>query len=299
MIDDKELQALVQLLDDTDNEVLNMVEQKIVSLGLEVLPKLEFFSTDDDTNDLQRRKLEEIIKNMQHTGLAEGLKTWAGKKNPDLLEGLWLLNTIKYPDVKKIDLEEQIEALRLDAWLEFHYDLTSLEKVRIINYILYQLHGFIGEEKDYHKPELSFLSHVLEFKTGNPVSLAVLYMLIAQRLSIPIYGVNLPQHFVLAYVDDDDMNVSSVGFKKNEPVPPEGRNILFYVNPFNKGAVFNKQNIEQFISELKIDVQETFFLPCSNVEIIKRILRNLSNAYSKNGNSKKADQMDILLGIIS
>jgi hypothetical protein len=83
-----------------------------------------------------------------------------------------------------------------------NFDLNPTEKVKILNYILYQVHGFKGNVDSYHDPSNSFLNQVLETKKGNPILLAVLYILIAQRLNIPIYGVNLPQHFVLAYLEE-------------------------------------------------------------------------------------------------
>src|SRR6478736_249860 len=96
-------------------------------------------------------------------------------------------------------INKKFDRIRLDIWLELRYDYSAYEKIKIINHVLYNVHGFKGNTDQYHDPSNSFINNVLESKRGNPIMLAVVYMLIAQRLNMPIYGVNLPQHFVLGY----------------------------------------------------------------------------------------------------
>ena len=77
-----------------------------------------------------------------------------------------------------------------------------MEKVRVLNHIIFDVHGFSGNTANFHAPQNSYINNVLESKKGNPLSLSVLYAVIAQRLDVNIYGVNLPEHFILAYVED-------------------------------------------------------------------------------------------------
>jgi regulator of sirC expression with transglutaminase-like and TPR domain len=102
----------------------------------------------------------------------------------------------------KKNLRKQVQQIKHDVWLEINDELTAMEKVKIINHILFDVHQFSGNIANYHAPQNSFINSVLETKKGNPVSLGILYMIIAQELQIPIYGVNLPEHFIVAYVDE-------------------------------------------------------------------------------------------------
>jgi regulator of sirC expression with transglutaminase-like and TPR domain len=114
--------------------------------------------------------------------------------------------------------------------------------------------------------------------------LSVIYALICKELAIPIYGINLPQHFVLAYVND-----------YANLIDPSDRtlsdNILFYVNPFSKGLIFNQGDIEAFIKQLNLEPETKHFLPCSNLDIIKRILNNLIHSFDKMGYAEKVAEL--------
>ena len=104
-------------------------------------------------------------------------------------------------------MDRILDKIKLDAWLELNYDLTSYEQIKILNYILFDVHKFRGNTTDYHHIDNSLIHKVLTEKTGNPVSISIVYAIIAQRLNIPVYGVNLPQHFVLGYKSSEGIEL--------------------------------------------------------------------------------------------
>ena len=104
-------------------------------------------------------------------------------------------------------------------------------------------------------------------------------------MDIPIYGVNLPQHFILAYADE-------------KAKYDEENGILFYINVFNKGYVFGKKDIDQFLKQLKINPEQLFYEPCSNTEILKRVIRNLISSYEKAGALEKSEELLSLLEVL-
>jgi regulator of sirC expression with transglutaminase-like and TPR domain len=103
-------------------------------------------------------------------------------------------------------------------------------------------------------------------------------MLVAQKLKLPVYGVNLPNLFILTYKDEQTQ---------------------FYINAFNRGLIFSKQDIENYISELHLVPQNSFFDPCTSLEIIRRALRNLVMSFEKMGEHAKAEEVKLLLVEIS
>ena len=115
-------------------------------------------------------------------------------------------------------------------------------------------------------------------------------MIIAQQLNIPVFGVNMPEHFVLCYTNENaEDNMKFVNINE----------VLFYINPFSRGAVFTRKEAEMFITKLKLEPQEIFFKPCSNLDIIRRLINNLIFSYKKLEETEKIQELDILMNIIN
>jgi regulator of sirC expression with transglutaminase-like and TPR domain len=293
-MNEAELRSLVTLLDDDDPEVFHHIEQRLLSFGTQVIPFLE-----DEWGELKdmvhQQRLENIIHQLQFNALFNEFEEWYKTNDHDLLHGVYLVSKYRFPEYDKQHLISAIEKLRLDVWLELNYELSPYEKVRIINYILYQVHGLKGNVDNYHDPANSFINQVLETKKGNPILLAVIYMLVAQRLNVPIFGVNLPQHFVLAYLEEFGKSNVEMKFNEIEEWLNQSGKVLFYVNAFNGGTIFSKTNLEQFLSQINIEIKGDFLLPCSNLDVIKRILRNLASAYEK---LKKVEKQKEIMKIL-
>jgi regulator of sirC expression with transglutaminase-like and TPR domain len=284
----QELNALISLLDDPDEKVYEQISIKILSLGEEIIPVLED-AWEHSFDTLIQNRIENIIHQIQFDIIKDALKDWAQPDQQNLLEGALLIARYQYPDIDVQKIKKQIDQIKQDVWLELNEHLTALEKVKIINHILFDVHNFLGNTTNYHAPQNSYINNVLESKKGNPLLLSTIYSIIAQNLDIPIYGVNLPEHFILCYVDIEHMGVPS---KKGN----QGSNVFFYINPFSKGAIFGQKEIDSFLKQLKLEPLAKYYEPCSNLEIIKRLLRNLISSYEKLGYPDKSEELKILLG---
>ncbi|MDN3202668.1 transglutaminase-like domain-containing protein [Algoriphagus sediminis] len=271
-----ELEALVSLLDDTDLEVKNHVREKIISLGQQIIPFLEE-RWESSFNPEVQKEIEEIVHDLQFSVLKERLQEWKDSEDQDLLTGLWILNTYQYPDVEYEKLHAEMHQIYFEVWTAFSNDLMPDEQVKAINGALFGTLRFSANSKNFHSPANSMLSAVLESKKGNPITLCSIYYLVAQKLGLPIYGVNLPNLFVLIYKTADTS---------------------FYINAFNKGLIFTKRDILNYLSHLKIEPRDSFFEPCSHLDIIKRSLRNLENSFEKLGEVDKVKEIKELLQIL-
>lgn len=297
MLNENEVKSLVALLDDDDAEVVQHVEERLLTLGSDVVPMLE--SEWSLINNIEhQQRVENIIHRIQFKQLLESLRIWSKGDNPDLLDGIYIVARYRYPELDKQSIINEIDRIRLDIWLEMHYDLSPFEKVRIMNQIIYNVHGFKGNTDHYHDPQNSFINVVLESKRGNPIMLAVVYMLIAQRLNIPVYGVNLPQHFVLAFLEEQQHLHEEEYFNTTNKTSPAAGKVLFYINAFNQGSVFSRANLEQFLRQIQIEPRVEYFDPCNNIEIIKRVLRNLVVAYEKQNKASKVAEIHEMLSIL-
>lgn len=165
MVSDAELRSLVALLDDDDPEVFSHIQEKLLSLGTRVIPFLE--EEWGELKDMEhQQRLENIIHKLQFNDLYEQFKAWFQSEDQDLLDGMFLISRYRFPELEKQQIINTIEKLRLDCWLEMNYELSPYEKVRILNYIIFQVSGFKGNVDNYHDPSNSFINQVLESKRG-------------------------------------------------------------------------------------------------------------------------------------
>jgi regulator of sirC expression with transglutaminase-like and TPR domain len=286
--DDKQLRAMIMLLEDPDEAIFSQIKQRLLSLGAPVIPALENIWESTFNPSLQRR-IEDIIQVIQFSHVKEELRLWADTGGIDLLQGTLLIARYQYPDIDEDDIRRQIELIKKDIWLELNPNLTAFEKIRVVNHILFDVYNFTGNTANYHAPQNSYINNVLESKRGNPLLLSILYSCIAQGLNIPVFGVNLPEHFILAYLDE---------FTERKSLDDE-EPILFYINPFSKGAIFSKREIDTFLKQLNLEPLRIFYESCPNTEIIKRQLRNLIASYDKLGYPDKVRDLTELLEILT
>ena len=286
-MDKREILAMISLLDDNDTEVINTVTGNLLQQGAEVIPELERAWEGTPSEKLQSR-LENLIQEIQFNGVKNDLNRWVKTGAEYVLEGAFYVARFQFPDISMDKINEQIESIRKDVWLEINGNLTALEKVKILNYIIFDLHKFSRNNADFYSPQNSYINQVFETRKGNPISLSIIYLAVAWKLGLPIYGVNLPKNFILAYKDEYRQHDSA----------DESEDILFYINPYNKGAVLGRREIDYFITQQQIKPHPSFFIPCSNIHIIVRLINNLILSFEKLGYAQKITRMKELLRVI-
>ncbi len=211
------------------------------------------------------------------------MTNWCKSSQKDLLTGALIISRYQYPNFDEEKIRRKIQEIRKDIWLEISSHQTAYEKVRVFNKIFYGKYNFSGNSKDYHSPLNSCINTVIETKKGNPLSLCLLYSIIAQSLDMPVYGVNLPNHFVLTYLDEN--NIMSF-------IDPENKHgNLFYINAFSKGGIFNTDEIDEFLNGLNKPKLREYYEPCSNSAIIIRMLTNLISSFQQSGSSEKVNEL--------
>jgi regulator of sirC expression with transglutaminase-like and TPR domain len=283
-----ELNALISLLDEPSNPIFDKIREKILIYGIEAIPYLESVWDNSFSSDIQKR-VEEIIHSIQISDLKHEMKYWNEKDRIHLLKGFYLITKFQYPDLSFDVIEEKIEKIRKDIWLELNSNLTALEKIKVLNHILFDVYKFSGNKTNPDAVQNLFLNTMLETKKANHLTIGILYIILSQKLGLPVFGVNLPQHFILAYVDE---------FEEERITAPNENTVLFYINPFNKGAVFTQREIELFIKHLKIKPQPDFYKPCDNLSIIKRLIENIIASYKKSGQAEKAEELKSIAEVL-
>ncbi len=279
-MNENELKALISLLDDPDAGIYQELEDKLIASGPDVVPFLEQH-WEESFDALLQGRVEQIVHKIQFNQVKNDLQLWMIHNQEDLLEGLLIINRYQYTHLNEDEVHQQLAELKRNAWYYLMYDMSPLEKVKLLNNILFREFGLSGNTADYNAAQNSYINRVLESKKGNPISLACIYSLVAQRLDIPIYGVNLPKHFVLAYMDEDEPD-----------------KVLFYINVFNRGQVMQESDISAFLQQLNLPLTDEYTKPCTNIAIIKRVLRNLVTAYNHIDNIEKRQEVQLLLDLM-
>lgn len=284
----RDLKALISLVDEPDLRIYQEISGKILSYGNNALFYLEEAWENSLDNEF-RVRINELIHKIVFIEIQEGLSNWVDKGADNLLHPHILISRLQYPDIKEDLIRAQIDKIKKDIWLEINNDTTPLEKVRVINHVLFDIYKFRGNKSDFHAVQNSMINTMLESGMGSPLSLGMLYITIAREMNIPIYGVNLPDHFVLAYTNESIEDRLAFMDEKE---------VLFYINPFSKGDVFSKKEVEQFLLEIKIKPDDSFYKPCSNIDIILRLLNNLYFSYEKIKLREKMNDIESLLKIL-
>ncbi|WP_462247974.1 transglutaminase-like domain-containing protein [Ekhidna sp.] len=273
MLKESEIKALVVLLDDEDDEVVSHVEEKIMSLGTSIIPLLEQ-EWESTFNPIVQGKIEDLVHELQFELLKERFLEWKDQEDSDLLEGLWIVATYLYPDLEINELNQELDQLYHELWRHMEDQMAPYDRVKVFNEVFFNQFKFRANTKNFHSPANSMINAVLETKKGNPISLCAVYLLLAQKMDLPIYGVNLPNLFILTYQVGDES---------------------FYINVFNRGLVFTRDDIDNYLESLQLEKQDIFYDPCSNLDIILRALRNLIVSFEKLGDYHKADEIKLIL----
>ena len=288
-MNDKKLHALITLLDDPDDSVFRMVEQEILKEDAKIVDKLEQI-WETSLDELIQYRIENLIQQIQFNDTKERIKKWSTQKTLDLFDGFFLISRYQYPDLKLKNITNRLEKITKDIWLEFNNSLTALEKITVINHIIYDIHKFSINHPNINSPQNCYLNQLLETQKGNPVSLAILYILVARKLELPIYFIDFPKNPLLAYIDPQVAEMAH-GKENNSPV-------LFYINPSNKGAIVGRREIEYFLKKSESITHEMVTVPCTDKTIIRKLLDTLIQSYDELGYQDKVEDLQEIASML-
>lgn len=282
------LNLLIHLLDDPDQEAFRQVSNEILTLGLPAVEPLEeaWFNTNDR---LTRQRIEELVHSIQFDGLYSDLSAWVAGGSKDLLRGFLIISRFRYPNLDEEKLLEQVNKLTRSVWIELNDNLTSLEKIKVLNHFLFAANKLGGDITDIHVPDHFFLNNLLQSKRGNAVSIGILYIIIAQRLMLPVKGVDLTGNFIACF--------THLPAEFGNEYKPQSE-VKFYINPFAGGAVFTRKEIMLYLEKAEMDVIPACFEPADNKTVLQRWCKDLMQAYADSGIKDKARELRTFIRIL-
>ena len=282
LIENNEFLAILKLIDDPDPEIFSHIENKVIEIGDSALPYLEK-AINTTNNQLSNLRIKTLLGKIKYNKTATALKNWKNNSQQNLIDAAIILASYHYPQLNENDIHSQIKKIKQDVWLELNEEFTALEKIHILNHVFFKIYQFRGNKVNLSQTQNCLINDLLEHKQGNSTLLSILYTEIALSLDLPVYGVNLPENFILAYLSSEQIHSDSKA--------------LFYINPYNDGVVFNKKDIESFISQLELEPEKKYFEPCNNQATIKRLIKDLIHSYELSGDHSSSDDLKKLIQI--
>lgn len=283
MKENKEISALLTLIDDPDEDVYQTVSEKILSFGKDIIPNLENLWETIHNEETQER-IENLIHRVHFRDLTQEFMQWK-QDGADLLRGSILVAKYHYPELQELAIQQEIEKIRRNTWLELNSYLTAIERVNVLNSIFFNYYKHRGVEISYDNPDPFLINKTLETRKGNSISNGILYMILCELLDIPVRAVNIPKQFILAYFSQpvDQLDADT----------PANEQILFFVDPMS-GQMYAHKDIESYFKRISVPPVPSYFKPLNNKRVIQFLLEELSKCFD---NLKNQYKMDELLGL--
>ena len=287
MQENKEIKALLHLIDDPDEDVYTTVSEKILSFGKEIIPNLEHLWENIHDEEAQER-IEMLIHRVHYRELTADFVQW--KNNPiDLMTGALTVARYTYPDLQSQQIWQEIEKLRRNIWLELNSYLTPIETINVVNSILFNYYKQKGAEISYEHPDQFLLNKSLETKKGNAIGNGIVYLILCELLDIPVRAVNIPRQFLLGYFDDQ--------YELLNPAGHPSEKIKFYVDALT-GEMYSHKDIEAYFKRLSVPPVPTYFRPLNNKKVIQFLLKELCKCYDNESDLYKMDELTSLANIL-
>ncbi len=278
-----EINALLNLIEDPDDEVYHTITKRFIGFGQEIIPVLnEFQELTDDP--VQVSKINSIIAQISISCLENALTDWLNCEDQSVLEASVFIAAYLNPEYDRDWLFFEVEKIRKTIWLELNDYLTPLEEINILNKIIFGHYNYKGVELDHSSTTHFDPSHLLRNKLSNTFPLASLYLIIAEMLGVTILPAEIPQQNLLCYVEEG----SSI-------ITVEGSDIIFFLDPLN-GQVYTHRDVENYVKKMNLAHPPVTYTPSNPKKFVQRWLKEIAKAEQMKG---EIERHKALLKLIS
>lgn len=256
--DERERSALLKLLGDDDPVIFKAVRERIIARGPTACDWLRPHSLSSDPT--VRKHAREIIHHFESRDADREFLSFCLRHGEDIeLEtGALKLAATTYPELNPAAYQALLDEFADNLRPRIPPDAEPREHLKTINEHLFTELGFHGNEESYFDPKNSYLNQVLDRRTGNPISLCTVYLLVARRLNLPVVGIGLPGHFVCRYQSSRDS---------------------VYIDAFDRGRLLTKADCVQYLLHSAFGLNDQFLTPISSRRILMRMCGNLHQSY--------------------
>ena len=276
MMPDTQIRALIRLLSDEDRRVAQTIAGKLVEIGDRAIPMLREAEIEQPEMAERFRQVLEDIHGQQLEEECHALSA-CEDDNLDLEAGAFLIARFAYPELNSFRYSGILDAMAGELQARLGRKVSAEETVKTINRYLFVEQGFSGNTTQYYDVNNSYINKVLERRTGIPISLSTVYLLIAKRLNLPVFGVGMPGHFLVKY--------------------DTGRYRIF-VDSFNGGALLTLKDCARFLEQAGYGFDERYLQKTCARTILIRMVKNLVAIYNKMDETTRAARLTRVIEIL-
>lgn len=266
MPDPNNIPHLIDLLDDRSLDVREHVLRELLAFGPSLHGELRNYM-DKLTPEKLRRAQAMIARHREAESRMEAWAAWPSlsDRHQQLETAFELLAQFQYGWKPPVTVRELLDDLARNFLATCHTrDPLSLSR------FLFVTKKLRGNVDDYYAPLNNNLVHVIQQRSGLPISLVSIFILVGHRCGISIEGCCAPQHFLARAT----MNGASLVF-----------------DCFNGGHILTEKEIAEIRSRMAPRLWYVLEKPARSVDIVRRVLNNLIYAYELQGDVKNRDLM--------
>lgn len=261
----QKFRALIKLLDEDDPQILSIVTSELIANRQDFSRMLRDAMVNSDT--LIQTRIKEVLDKIERQNLREhieSLKQYLKSGEFSLERALHLVARAFYPDADFLSLQMGLSEMANNLKNRLANVYQPVEIIDTVNKFFLNDLGLRGSSKDYHDLDNNIIYRVLERKSGIPVSLCTIYILVGRKLNLPIFGVGAPAHFMIKFL-----------FDRNE----------IFVDVFNNGSVMLRKDVEQFIRSMGFEFEDSYLMAVNDYQILARTCRNISRSLDLKGDA--------------
>ncbi len=251
--------ALIKLLSDEDPAVYRLVREKILFYGQAAIAWMRPHVLSSDP--VLRRRVQEVIEHLARRSADNRFLAFCLSQHGedlDVEQGSWLLSQTRYPDINVLAYQALFDSYAGDLRERIDFGAKPDQILATINQYLYSELGFHGNEQNYYEPENSYLNRVIDRRTGNPISLCMVYLFLCRRLHLPVAGIGMPGHFLCRFQCSTDE---------------------LYIDAFNRGKLLSRTDCVKYLVQTNYGFQEGLLAPATPRRILLRMCSNLHQIY--------------------
>jgi len=275
-VPDTQIRALIRLLSDDDERVARTIAGKLVEMGDRAVLMLREAEIE---HPAMAERIRGVLDEICGQRLEAEFHTLSAcdDEELDLETGAFLIARFAYPDLDAAPYVRKLDAMAGDVQERLGQKASGEETVKTINRYLFVEQGFIGNTSQYYDTGNSYLNKVLERKIGIPISLSAVYLLVAKRLDLPVFGVGMPGHFLVKY---------------------ETSRYRVFVDAFNGGSLLTQKDCARFLDQAGYGFDERYLQKTPARVILIRMIKNLVAIYNKMQDTRKATQLTRFIEIL-
>lgn len=261
----REQAALEALLDDPSPVVRRALVTRFTALGPGAAPFLQAIA--QGPNRVLARHASRFLEELRLSDPIAEFRAFIRSLHYELEGGALLLARTVRPALDAGGCCAELDAIAARCRELIVEPSSTREKCRVLNRVLFHEWGFHGNIEHYTDPRNSFLDQVLERRTGLPISLSLVYLLVAGRLGLELEPVGLPGHFIVGCYADD---------------------LPFFIDPFDRGVFRDAEEVLELLRAHHLEPTLADLAPTPVREVLCRSCRNLVNHYTAEGDSARA-----------